>query len=219
MLMRKSDPPSMSFPHRKINRLTRSDPPSRSIETNDPAEPEHDENAPEVSADPASSVSVTRPQLARDYLSHIDAFAQQSAFSPHVSLILDNASYSLFRPSSSPSGDDEDVVFADEDGGEHELYFGSLEQLIVMLHRAFPALSGEGENEVTLDFGILDMQISEDSVYASKVSLYDLDRIRIGMCQPELDRLQINIILGKRFPYRFNELAEHCYRMYAGGGG
>jgi len=37
------------------------------------------------------------------------------------------------------------------------------------------------------------------------------------MCQPELDRLQINLIVGKRFPYRFNELAEHCYRMYAGG--
>lgn len=190
---------------------------ANAIETNDPAEPEHDENAPEVSADLASSATVTRPQLARDYLSHIDAFAEQSAFSPHVSLIWDNASYSLFRPSSSPSGDDEDVVFADEDGGEHELYFGSLEQLIVMLHRAFPALSGEGENEVILDFGILDMQISEDSVYASRVSLYDLDRIRIGMCQPELDRLQINLILGKRFPYRFNELAEHCYRMYAGG--
>lgn len=38
------------------------------------------------------------------------------------------------------------------------------------------------------------------------------------MCQPELDRLTISILTGKRLPYKFNELAEHVYRMYAGSG-
>lgn len=38
------------------------------------------------------------------------------------------------------------------------------------------------------------------------------------MCQPELDRLHISVVVGKRFVYKFNELAEHVYRMYAGSG-
>ena len=58
----------------------------------------------------------------------------------------------------------------------------------------------------------------KDNIYCKQLSLHDLDRIRVGMCQPELDRLQINVVMGKRFASRFNELAEHCYRMYAGSG-
>lgn len=38
------------------------------------------------------------------------------------------------------------------------------------------------------------------------------------MGQPELDRLQITLLAGKRFVYKFNELAEHVYRMHAGSG-
>jgi len=38
------------------------------------------------------------------------------------------------------------------------------------------------------------------------------------MSQPELDRLQITLLVGKRFVYKFNELAEHVYRMHAGSG-
>lgn len=58
----------------------------------------------------------------------------------------------------------------------------------------------------------------QDNIYCQQLSLHDFDRIRVGMCQPELDRLTISILTGKRLPYKFNELAEHVYRMYAGSG-
>lgn len=56
-------------------------------------------------------------------------------------------------------------------------------------------------------------------MYTQQLSLHDFDKIRVGMCQPELDRLQITLSIGKRFVYKFNELAEHVYRMHAGSGG
>lgn len=78
---------------------------------------------------------------------------------PHVSLLYNNDTFSLFRPSSIPSGDDEKVIFeADED---QHLYYSSLYNLIGKLHEAFPHFRGDGDNELILDFGILDMQISE----------------------------------------------------------
>ena len=131
-----------------------------------------------------SESSVRRPDLQKDYLSHVDVFEGCSALpntayyrdtAPHVSLICDNREYSLFRPSSSPSGDDEQVLFGlvDETDAKnqdenridndavHKLYYSPLEMLIEKLHQAFPSLANDGDNEMTLDFGILDMQISE----------------------------------------------------------
>lgn len=58
----------------------------------------------------------------------------------------------------------------------------------------------------------------QDNVYTQQVTLHDVDRVRVGMSQPELDRLQITLLIGKRFVYKFNELAEHVYRMHAGSG-
>lgn len=163
-----------------------------------------------------------RPLLQKDYLNHVDTSQGEAQVAPHVSLSYDNQEYSLFRPSSSPSGDNEEVLLpagGDDGSGQDtgsELYFGSLTNLMRKIHDSFPQLRGDGENELIFDFGILDMQISEDNVYASSVSLFDLDRIRIGMCQPELDRLHVSVFVGKRFVYKFNELAEHVFRMYAG---
>lgn len=65
---------------------------------------------------------------------------------------------------------------------------------------------------------LLTTRARQDNVYTEQLSLHDVDRIRVGMCQPELDRLQITLLTGKRFVYKFNELAEHVYRMYAGSG-
>lgn len=164
-----------------------------------------------------------RPALQKEYLAHVEIFSgpppllengSSDRAAPHVSLLHDNNSFSLFRPSSVPSGDNEGVIFgADKD---QYLYYSSLDVLIGKLHEAFPQFRGDGDNELILDFGILDMQISEDNVYTQQLSLHDFDKIRVGMSQPELDRLQISLVVGKRFVYKFNELAEHVYRMHAG---
>lgn len=102
-----------------------------------------------------------RPAIQKDPLAFIDIFSGQEAYAPHVSLSYNNASYSLFRSSSSPSGDDEEVLLGDEEAGDHELFYANLETLIHTLHEVLPDLRGEGENEVILDFGPLDMQVSE----------------------------------------------------------
>lgn len=112
-----------------------------------------------------------RPLLQKDYLNHVETSQDElgnSHAAPHVSLTYDNQEYSLFRPSSSPSGDSEKVLFAvhDESGDQghnSELYFASLASLMRKLHEAFPQLRGDGDNELIFDFGILDMQISEVS--------------------------------------------------------
>ena len=110
-----------------------------------------------------SSTTVPRPRLQKDGLEPIDLFSGQEAYAPHVSLLYNNASYSLFRPSSSPSGDHENVLLGDEEAGDHDLYFASLDNFIQSLHETLPDLSGDGENEIILDFGPLDMQVSEVS--------------------------------------------------------
>lgn len=117
--------------------------------------------------------------LQQDYLAHVDIHqgyesgdAQRSA--PHVSLIYDDYEYSLFRPSSTPSGDEEDVLFpiggeylddneakGPQQVNEHELYYAPLDTVMQRLHAVFPAFKGDGDNEMILDFGILDMQIAE----------------------------------------------------------
>lgn len=113
-----------------------------------------------------------RPALQKDYLAHVEVFSgappllrdgSNGLAAPHVSLIYNNDAFSLFRPSSVPSGDDEKVIFeSDED---QQLYYSSLDTLTGKLHEAFPHFRGDGDNELILDFGILDMQISEVSVH------------------------------------------------------
>ena len=123
-----------------------------------------------------------RPLLQRDSIAHVltlpedvDPFAQKWA--PHVALIYDNLSYSLFRPSSSPSGDDEEVLFGDAQEG-HFLYYANLETLATHLHQTFPQLRGDGDNELVFDFGILDMQISEVYFkFPQFLTLYGFDTV------------------------------------------
>lgn len=126
----------------------------------------------------AGSGGYRKPALQKDYLAHVEVFSgpppllgdgSNAIAAPHVSLLYDNESFSLFRPSSVPSGDDETVMFElDED---QHLYYSSLDIFIAKLHEAFPQFRGDGDNELILDFGILDMQISEVRLF------YDMETV------------------------------------------
>lgn len=111
-----------------------------------------------------------RPALQKDYLAHVEVFSgdppslkngSTGLAAPHVSLLYNNDFFSLFRPSSVPSGDDEKVLFAEDE--DQQLYYSSLDSLIAKIHEAFPQFRGDGDNELILEFDILDMQISEVS--------------------------------------------------------
>jgi len=140
---------------------------------------------------PASATAsglLRRPALQKDYLAHVDVFhghepsaATSSAdrpSAPHVSLIHNNHEYSLFRQTSTPSGDDEDVLFGEREESQTDqqsLYYSSLEHFIEALHSVFPDMKGDGDSELILDFGILDMQISEVSFFILLPTLHFAD--------------------------------------------
>lgn len=111
-----------------------------------------------------------RPALQKDFLAHVEVFAdvppplrsaEYGQAAPHVLLTYKNEIYSLFRPSSVPSGDDENLLFSEDE--EQRLYYSPLETLIERLHAAFPNFRVEGDEELILDLSLLDMQISEVS--------------------------------------------------------
>ena len=117
---------------------------------------------------PVNQSGHRRPILQKDYLAHVEVFSgdppslrngSSGLAAPHVSLMYNNDSFSLFRPSSIPSGDDEKVVFGDDE--EQQLYYSPLDTFIGKLHEAFPQFRGDGQNELILDFDFLDMRISE----------------------------------------------------------
>lgn len=128
-----------------------------------------------------------RPALQKDYLAHVDVFhghepsastsSPNRPSAPHVSLIYNNHEYSLFRQTSTPSGDDEEVLFGEREESQTDqqsLYYNSLEHFLEALHSVFPDMKGDGDTELTLDFGILDMQISEVSSISSLVPRFML---------------------------------------------
>lgn len=95
-------------------------------------------------------------------------------------MIYNNHEYSLFRQTSTPSGDDEDVLFGEREESQTDqqsLYYSSLEHFIEALHSVFPDMKGDGDTELLLDFGILDMQISEVSFSCFGLSLIQTDLV------------------------------------------
>lgn len=123
----------------------------------------------------SGSSGYRRPALQKDYLAHVEVFSgappllsdgSGDTAAPQVSLNYNNESFSLFRPSSVPSGDNEKVIFESDD--DQHLYYSSLDKMIGKLHEVFPHFRGDGDNELILDFGILDMQISEVRLVTSE---------------------------------------------------
>lgn len=97
-------------------------------------------------------------------------------------------------------------------GGDHAIYFQTLETLCAKLRELFPDIEANNE-ELVMIFGELGISVPEDNVYTREISLYDLDRLHVGANLP--GRLHITLEKQPRLIHRFNVLAEYVSQIVA----